>query len=520
MHTTLYRKWRPIDFSSVVGQNHITDVLKYEVQNNKTTHAYLFCGSRGTGKTTCAKILAKAINCLSPENGNPCGKCEACLSVESGNATDIIEMDAASNNGVEYIRDIREEVIYTPAFLKKKVYIIDEVHMLSQSAFNALLKTLEEPPEHIVFILATTELQKLPATITSRCQRFDFRRISTDNIAERLEFIALKENISLTHEAAKLIGRLSQGGMRDAISLLELCSGSGKTVDVTLVNEAAGVTGRETVREIVNAVSAKDYSSIFGIISDFSASSIDISVFWQEIISYYRDMLIVKTANDADKFLDLTKEELDDIKKSASSFTREKLLYHIRLLEDGYVTMQKGNSLKRICAEMTLVRMSDERISDTNDALLSRIAELEERLSSGAFTPKVAIKTVSPEKKAQNKVESKPTEKKAEDISPLPSEGGKDRELDSWSEIVKHIERNDMGLASTLKLASGKLRGDKVIISVGDTFSKLLIERDDALSQIASAINSVEDNLKISATGISVVVKKDDNQSSDFLSDF
>ena len=516
MHTTLYRKWRPIDFSSVVGQNHITDVLKYEVQNNKTTHAYLFCGSRGTGKTTCAKILAKAVNCLSPIDGNPCGKCQACLSVESGNATDIIEMDAASNNGVEYIRDIREEVIYTPAFLKKKVYNIDEVHMLSQSAFNALLKTLEEPPEHVVFILATTELQKLPATIISRCQRFDFRRISTDNIAERLEFIALKENISLTHEAAKLIGRLSQGGMRDAISLLELCSGSDKTVDISLVNEAAGVTGRETVRSIVNAVSLKDYSSIFRIISDFTASSIDISVFWQEIISYYRDMLIVKTANDADKFLDLTQEEIADVKTSASSFTKERLLYHIRLLEDGYVTMQKGNSLKRICAEMTLIRMSDDRTSDTNDALLSRLAELEERMSSSTMISNVNVPAVSPENKPKKETYKNTVQGKTENISV----NLEDKELESWSEVVKHIERSDMGLASTLRLATGRICGGKVVIFVTDAFSKLLIERDDSLSQIASAINSSEEGLKLTAANISVEVNKNDNRGSDFLSDF
>ena len=298
LHTALYRKWRPADFSSVVGQDHITGVLRYEVAHGKTTHAYHFCGSRGTGKTTCAKILAKAINCLSPVDGNPCGKCEACLAVAAGNATDIIEMDAASNNGVEYLRDIREEVIYTPALLKKKVYIIDEVHMLSASAFNALLKTLEEPPEHVVFILATTELQKLPATITSRCQRFDYRRISTDDIAGRLEFIAGKEDISLTHEAAKLIGRLSLGGMRDAISLLELCAGSGKTVDIALVNSAAGVSGRENVSQTVAAVIKKNNPAIFGIIGDFSSSAVDLLVFWQELISYYRDMLVMSTAPD------------------------------------------------------------------------------------------------------------------------------------------------------------------------------------------------------------------------------
>ena len=520
MHTTLYRKWRPTDFSSVIGQKHITDVLRYEVQNGKTTHAYLFCGSRGTGKTTCAKILAKAINCLYPVNGNPCGKCEACLAVERGNATDIIEMDAASNNGVEYIRDIREEIVYTPALLKKKVYIIDEVHMLSSSAFNALLKTLEEPPEHIVFILATTELQKLPSTITSRCQRFDFRRISTDDIAERLEFIAVKEDISLTHEAAKLIGRLSQGGMRDAISLLELCAGSGKTIDTALVNESAGVTGRETVQKIVNAVIEKDYSAIFETIAYFSVSSIDISVFWQEIISYYRDMLVVKASADADRFLDLTEDELTAVKKSASVFTKEKLLYHLRLLEDAYIIMQRGSALKRICAEMTLIKMTDDKTSDSNEALLSRIAALEEKLAAG---------TISYQKNEESSPINPALDPAADNpISTIKANSEKkdyveneNKPIESWSEIVKAIERSDMGLASALKLASGKISDNKkIIISVGDSFSKMLIEKEGNPLLIASAINSSGEISEIAPDNITVVINKSNNSESDFLADF
>ena len=226
MHQALYRKWRPPHFDEVYGQDHITSILKYQCATGKFSHAYLFCGSRGTGKTTCAKILAKAVNCLNPTPAGPCGECAACRSIDSGAATDVLEMDAASNNGVDDIRDIRDEVIYTPSELKYRVYIIDEVHMLSASAFNALLKTLEEPPEHVVFILATTELQKLPATIISRCQRFDFRRISTDDLCARLHKIAREEDIDLSEEAARLIARQAQGGMRDAVSLLELCAGA------------------------------------------------------------------------------------------------------------------------------------------------------------------------------------------------------------------------------------------------------------------------------------------------------
>ncbi|MBQ2377933.1 MAG: DNA polymerase III subunit gamma/tau, partial [Clostridia bacterium] len=226
MHQALYRKWRPTTFDDVCGQDHITSVLKYECQSGKFSHAYLFCGSRGTGKTTCAKILAKAVNCEDIQNGNPCGKCPSCLAIDNGSAIDVLEMDAASNNGVDNIRDIRDEVVYTPSMLKYRVYIVDEVHMLSNSAFNALLKTLEEPPAHVIFILATTEMHKLPSTIISRCQLFDFRRISVPVITARLLKIAEADGIEISPDAAALIARIAQGGMRDAVSLLELCSGS------------------------------------------------------------------------------------------------------------------------------------------------------------------------------------------------------------------------------------------------------------------------------------------------------
>ncbi len=518
MHTTLYRKWRPSDFSSVVGQRHITDVLRYEIENNKTTHAYLFCGSRGTGKTTCAKILSKAINCLSPVKGNPCGKCSSCLSVEGGNAVDLIEMDAASNNGVDYIRDIREEVVYTPAALKKKVYIIDEVHMLSSSAFNALLKTLEEPPEHVVFILATTEFQKLPATVVSRCQRFDFKRISSDDIAERLEFIALKENISITHEAAKLIGKIAQGGMRDAISMLELCSGKGRTIDISLVNDTAGITGRETVQLIIQAVAAKNCTDIFKIISDFSSSSIDIPVFWQELISYYRDMLVIKSAAAPSELLDITEDELSSTKKLSSFFTKEKLLYHIHLLEDAYVLMQKSHSLKRICAEMTLVKMTDDRVSDNNDALIARISELEIKIAS--CTPNAPKSEINITNAAEN-TDNGPLTPKEPPKKEVPNNTQKSLyPLDCWNEIIEAISKNDMGLASTLRLTKCYFSDKSITIIAEKSFSKLHIETGNNLALIASAINSSGELSGISPSDICVIVSTDTPQKSDFLSDF
>ncbi len=385
MHQALYRKWRPKTFSDVCGQDHVTSILRYEVENGKTSHAYLFCGSRGTGKTTCAKILARAVNCERPQNGDPCGECAACQSAQSGACIDIIEMDAASNNGVEDIRQIRDEVEYLPAELKYKVYIIDEVHMLSPSAFNALLKTLEEPPAHVMFILATTELQKIPATILSRCQRFDFRRIGSDVIAKRLEFIAENEDITLDHEAAFMLAHLAQGGMRDAISLLELCSGENRPVTTELVEEVAGTGGRDSVIRILKAVCDKDYDTIFEEISKMFMSSRDLTVFWQDIIAFYRDMLVAKTTKNAREYLDLTEKQYAELVDVAGRFAAETLISHAKMLDSSLDAMRKSNS-KRLIAEMTLVRMCDEKFSATNDSLLSRIAAIEDKLRSGSFT--------------------------------------------------------------------------------------------------------------------------------------
>ncbi len=413
VHQALYRKWRPKSFDEVCGQEHITSILKYEIDNSKFSHAYLFCGSRGTGKTTCAKILAKAVNCLSPQNGNPCGVCESCLSVEAGVATDVLEMDAASNNGVDNIRDIRDEVIYAPSALKYRVYIIDEVHMLSSSAFNALLKTLEEPPEHVVFILATTELHKLPATIISRCQRFDFRRISTSALSARLNFIAQNEDIEIDGEASLMLAKHAQGGMRDAISLLELCAGARERITPSLVNSVIGSGGRGETVALAEAIAKKDYDAIFAAVAEAVNSSRDLSVFWQDLISLYRDMLIIKTSGNAAAYLDLTDSEQKTLFELAAKFGLETLSYHCRLLEEAFLNMQKANSIKRICAELTLVRMCDSRLSQSNDSLISRIGELEAKMRNIGEAPKSEDKPLTESKRPQR--QKRPTYNDSDD---------------------------------------------------------------------------------------------------------
>ncbi len=380
-YKALYRKWRSVDFDDVYGQDGITDILKYEVDSNKLSHAYLFCGSRGTGKTSCAKILAKAVNCENPRNGNPCNSCEACRSIDAGIATDVIEMDAASNNGVDNVRDIKDEIAFTPAILKYRVYIIDEVHMMSPSAFNALLKTLEEPPAYVIFILATTEYHKLPTTIVSRCQRFDFKRISSENIIKRLNKISEAEGIELDQNGARVIARISRGGMRDAISLLELCAGAHRRIDDELVYATVGSGNRDSAYKVVEAILRSDYSALYSIIDEIVMKSGDISVFWQEIIDAYRDILVVKNASDARSYLDLTDAELETLTALAGKLSPAAASYHISLLEGALSNMQRAVNSQRSIAEITLTRMCDARNGINTESLAARIEALEKELS-------------------------------------------------------------------------------------------------------------------------------------------
>ncbi|MDD7700860.1 MAG: DNA polymerase III subunit gamma/tau [Eubacteriales bacterium] len=401
MHQALYRKWRPRTFDDVCGQEHITSVLRYEVAAGTPSHAYLFCGSRGTGKTTCAKILARAVNCENPQNGNPCGKCAACLTIERGSATDVLEMDAASNNGVENIRDIREEVIYSPASLRYRVYIVDEAHMLSASAFNALLKTLEEPPAHVIFILATTELQKLPATIVSRCQRFDFRRIATPVLADRVTYIAKEEKIGLLPEAALRIARLAQGGMRDAISLLELCAGAGRTIDLATVDEMTGSVGRTRLIALADAISRADCDAVLSEVADAVASARDLSVFFGDLLSLYRDLLVMKTAQNAARYLDLTDSEAEELSALCTRFGRGQLLSHCRALEDGLLSMSKVGAVKRTVAELTLLTLCDPTLDTSLPTLLSRVEKLEEAVATGKLPDRAPADEKKTEAKAR-----------------------------------------------------------------------------------------------------------------------
>ncbi len=440
-YRALYRKWRPSDFDDVCGQDGITDILKYEVASNRLSHAYLFCGSRGTGKTSCAKILAKAVNCENPHNGNPCNCCEACRSIDAGIATDVIEMDAASNNGINDVRDMQDEIAFTPALLKYRVYIIDEVHMMSGQAFNALLKTLEEPPAYVIFILATTEYHKLPTTIVSRCQRFDFKRISTEVIIARLLEISRAEGIEITEDAARIIARVSRGGMRDAISLLELCAGANRSITEQVVFDTVGSGNRESAFKMIEAVGNSDYETVYSVINDIVMKSGDLSVFWQEIIDAYRDVMIVKNSERAKIYLDLTDAEHTYLSSIASSFTMSRLNYHTAMMEKAMADMQRAINSKRAIAEITLTRMCDQRLSTSEEALALRIEELEKtvkmmKLGVPAYTQQAVpaqAETPKTHKQDEKNEQNASTPKSAEKTEAALSLYGE------WGEVLKKV---------------------------------------------------------------------------------
>lgn len=383
MYQVLYRKYRPKVFSDVVGQDHITRTLESEVQKGKLSHAYLFTGSRGTGKTTCAKILSKAVNCLHPQNGNPCNECEVCRGIDSGAILDVVEIDAASNNGVDNIRDIRDESGFAPASCRFRVYIIDEVHMLSIGAFNALLKTLEEPPEHVMFILATTEVHKLPVTILSRCQRFDFRRVDTKDMLHRMNFIAGKEGFTLDEDAAVLISRLADGGMRDALSTLDQCVSVSSHVTTETVCFVAGIAGKDHLFALAQSIAENNSAAAIEKLSELYAASCDMERLCADLTTHFRNLMIVKTVKNAENILVCTSSELESYKKQSALFTLEGILYSIDLLQNATVELKRSVN-RRIEMEMALLRLSSPALESSNAALLRRIAALELALKSGA----------------------------------------------------------------------------------------------------------------------------------------
>lgn len=505
MYQVLYRKYRPKVFSDVVGQSHITSTLSNEVETGKLSHAYLFTGSRGTGKTTCAKILAKAVNCLHPVNGNPCCECEVCRGIESGAILDVVEIDAASNNGVDNIRDIRDESAFAPANCKYRVYIIDEVHMLSIGAFNALLKTLEEPPAHVKFILATTEVHKIPATILSRCQRFDFKRVDSESMVSRMQYIAGQEEFILDEEAALLIAKIADGGMRDALSLLDQCVSREKHITADTVCSVAGLTGRQHLFDLADAIKKEDAAACLSIINELHNGCFDMERLCSELINHFRNLMITKTVKNAGSVLVGTQQELDSYRSQSASFTLEAILFTIDLLQETLTNIKRGAN-RRVEMETAVIRLAHPTLSDDRNGILRRLADLEAKIKSGV-TVRYSEEPKQSDRDAQNAAsatvsESKATEKTAcenpaetQKSEPRPTgsdkaeppkakspsqpvrsnDDGADIMLEEWPQVLSELSRINMPLKAILTGSVAYIRNDFVLIkSENPTFSSFI----------------------------------------------
>ena len=403
MYRVLYRKWRPSVFDDVSGQEHITTTLKNEISTGRLNHAYLFTGSRGTGKTTCAKILAKAVNCLNPHNGNPCGECEACKGIDDGSILDIVEMDAASNRKIDDIRQIIDEVQFKPTRCKFRVYIVDEVHMLTSEAFNALLKTLEEPPEHVIFILATTEVHKLPQTILSRCQRFDFHRIPPAAIAKRIEYVASEENVTISEQAAYMLAAVADGALRDALSLLDRCIAISSDIDEQVVRDAAGLVQKTYLFDLSAAIINKNTSKALKIIASLYAESKDMARLCDELLAHFRAIMLIKSIGNPRDVLVMSEDEFEQAQTQSDYLSLADIVYYMDVLSRAYQRMGKGTG-DRTELEMALVKLSSAELDSTVEALTARVAALEKAVKRGVtvnYAPAPAQSAVTSEQKSE-----------------------------------------------------------------------------------------------------------------------
>ena len=419
MYQVLYRKYRPKVFSDVYGQDHVTSTLKNEIKNGRVSHAYLFTGSRGTGKTTCAKILAKAVNCEHNVDGEPCNECEVCKGLDNGSIYDVVEIDAASNNGVDNIRELRDETNYAPSRGKYRVYIIDEVHMLSTGAFNALLKTLEEPPAHVIFILATTEVHKLPATILSRCQRFDFKRIQPETMAVRLKEVAGLEGLNLDDDAAVLIARIADGALRDGLSILDQCAGRSKEINSDLVSEVAGLAGREAMYKLSDCIANSDSNTAMSIISDLYQNSFDMERLCVEMINHFRNFLVAKTVRKSRELIICTDDEYNTILEASKEFTVESIVFALDLFQNTLVTI-KGGASARIEVEMAFIKLCEPKMDESIASLLDRVSKLENAIKSGVKVQLTQTAVPAPKEEYVPKEEPKPQPKAEPTPVPMP----------------------------------------------------------------------------------------------------
>ena len=494
-YQALYRKYRPQTFDDVLGQMAVTQTMKTQLSTGKMGHAYLFTGSRGTGKTTCARILAKAVNCLHPDNGNPCNVCEACRSIDSGSCMDVLEIDAASNNGVDNVRDLRDDAVYTPSQVKMRVYIIDEVHMLSISAFNALLKIIEEPPEHLIFILATTELHKVPATILSRCQRFSFRRISQEDIAARLQYVAYQENIDLDDGAARVLARLADGAMRDGLSLLDQCA-SATTGELTAerVYTCLGIAGEQKCGELMGYIANHDTKSALELFNTLYTEGKDLSAMLDEMACLTRDLLVMKTAGGAGITMlsgVASDREVLELTKVLSSAELVRMMNLIQTTLAGFTR----SASRRMDAELCILELCQPELSLDAKALNARLTRLEEQLKSGAFVAAAPQKKKAPARVDEDYDDDRPPMPGDEDAPPgeeeMPVPAPSEAPVGFWSDLCGAVRKelkppiSGFFAVSPNAPVQGALLGDKLELRCTNDFIAKMLDKPEILEVVS-----------------------------------
>lgn len=525
-YQALYRKYRPQTFDDVSGQAAVTQTLKTQLMSGKMSHAYLFTGSRGTGKTSCAKILAKAVNCLHPDNGNPCNACEACRAIDSGSCMDVLEIDAASNNGVDNVRDLRDDAIYTPSQVKMRVYIIDEVHMLSISAFNALLKIIEEPPEHLLFILATTELHKVPATILSRCQRFSFRRISQEDIAARLQYVAYQENIDLDDSAARVLARLADGGMRDGLSLLDQCA-SATTGELTAerVYACLGIAGEQKCGELMGYIAAHDTRKALELFNRLYAEGKDLGALLDELACLTRDLLVLKTAGNAGITMLSGVASDQETLALGKAFGSGELVRMMERIQQTVAAFTRSSS-RRMDAELCLVELCQPELNTDVSALNARLTRLEEQWKTGAvMLPQKAAKPAAPveDEELPPPPDDDDAPPEAED-SPAPkpqNDAPAGFWLDLCSGVRKELKPPVTGFFAGTPNApvQGVLTGGKLELQCTNAFTAQMLDKPEIL-EVVSRKAAVMLNRQIQAVVVDLSAKPKGNPRMEQLMQF
>lgn len=515
MYRVLYRKWRPAVFTDVSGQEHITSTLQNEVSSGRLNHAYLFTGSRGTGKTTCAKILAKAVNCLNPQNGNPCGECEICKGIDDGSILDIVEMDAASNRKIDDIRQIIDEVQFKPAKCKYRVYIVDEVHMLTTEAFNALLKTLEEPPEHVIFILATTEVHKLPQTIRSRCQRFDFHRIPPKAIADRVEYVVSQENAEITESAALMLASVADGALRDALSLLDSCLAVSSHIDEEVVRNAAGLVSKTYLFELATAIINKNPTRSLEIIDRLYSESKDMARLCDELVEHFRALMLIKTIKNPRDILIMSDDEFEQAVTQSDYLSLADIVFYMDVLSRAYQRMGRGTG-DRTELEMALVKLSATELDGTVEALTARVTALEKAVKRGitvnyvqpaqqsvqaeaaqsASVPNTQTKVEEPFAKPEPEHKKAPVAKPAPEVKPVAQRASVnlDELYDNavpfarWVEVVDSLKSVSRSIAAAFAGSTAYESGNYLLIDTNNELAFDLLRQNGRRTEIKQTL--------------------------------